>query len=421
MHACFAYLGHLPRRLGRWVGRSVGSTGASRFAPMALLCLLAGCDSLTVRDTETVRAALPVVERAFGSAPANDREPLFTPSAWTVWRGLESGGAGASGDSGGTVRLTAVSDLRWVSDAQRAVVVDLEWARWPLAVRADLTLDPVTDWRVTAVDSDGVLRRHLESLGPHGLPRAGAARPWMGGLAGRDGASRPTAAILVLVTDVGVEIDGGRPAPVEAEVVIRGLRAAVARREALAAAAHATARIQAAFALPRETPSGLLPKLCVWGRSAGVREQLLLVRGADGGPAVLALPALDDVARAPAPPPAPTCAAAGAAAGAAAVNAAPRTCDPAWAPYLVLSSTAAGYTLEAAGESLVLGDLVDASVPEHLGPAVSRLRNAHPGLVGLRFRTGPGVSHGQVVGFLDAARIAAPDLPVLPEFEESSP
>jgi hypothetical protein len=197
--------------------------------------------------------------------------------------------------------------------------------------------------------------------------------------------------------------------------VTDALRGAVARREALAASAHATARIQAAFALPRDTPADLLPRLSDWAREAGVGEHLLVVRSADGGPAVLPLPAVERTPSPPAPPTGPGCAPVSPAAQL------PLTCTPAYAPYLVLRATPEGQRLEASGESVVLGDLVDASVPEHLGPALAKLRSAHPGLLGLRVLTGADVSHGQLVGLLDAARIAAPDLPVLPEFDERAP
>lgn len=348
---------------------------------------------------------LPVVERAFSAAPGPERDALFDPAALGAWRRLQGDAAD---------RFLGVSDLRpGPGDAAADATIDFDRDGWPLAV--SLTLRHTdAGWRVAAVDADGALQRRAGALGPNGLPRAGAARTWAGGLAGRDAAGRPTAAILVLATTAGLEVDGGPPLAPTPAAVTEALRAAVSRREALATSAHATARIQAAFALPRDTPADLLPRLSDWAREAGVREHLLVVRGADGGPAVLALPAVERTPSPPSPPPGPGCAPGSPAPP-------PLTCTPAYAPYFVLRASPDGQRLEAAGESVLLGDLVDASVPEHLGPALSRLRAAHPGLLGVRLRVGADVSHGQVVGLLDAARIAAPDLPVLPEFEEAAP
>lgn len=355
---------------------------------------------------------LPAIERAFSAADATERARGFDAPALAAWQRLQ-------GD--GTHRFLSVSDLRpGATDDNAAATLDFDRDGWPMAV--GLTLRHAdTGWRIATVDADGALERRLAALGPNGLPRAGAARTWDGGLAGRDAAGRPTAAILVLATPAGLEVDGGPPLSPTPEAITDALRAAVARREALAASAHATARIQAAFALPRDTPADLLPSLCDWAREAGVPEHLLVVRGADGGPSVLALPAVERRPSPPTPPPGPGCAPASAAPGSAPAAPPPLTCTPAFAPYLVLRATPEGQRLEAAGESVLLGDLVDASVPEHLGPALSRLRAAHPGLLGLRMLTGTDVSHGQVVGLLDAARIAAPDLAVLPEPEEATP
>jgi hypothetical protein len=356
---------------------------------------------------------LPAIERAFSAVDATERARGFDAPALAAWQRLQ-------GDA--THRFLSVSDLRpgpGGTDAA-AATIDFDREGWPMAVALTLRHTD-TGWRIATVDADGALERRLAALGPNGLPRAGAARTWAGGLAGRDAAGRPTAAILVLATPAGLEVDGGPPLAPTPQAISEALRAAVARREALATSAHATARIQAAFALPRDTPADLLPRLSEWARAAGIREHLLVVRGADGGPSVLALPAVERTPSPPAPPPGPGCAPASAAPGSTPAGPPPLTCTPAFAPYLVLRATPEGQRLEAAGEAVLLGDLVDASVPEHLGPALSRLRAAHPGLLGLRMLTGTDVSHGQVVGLLDAARIAAPDLAVLPEPEEATP
>jgi hypothetical protein len=378
-------------------------TGKKRVA----LLLLAGLFACDGGASTEVRAGpepvLPAVERAFSAPEAAERAKHFDPAALAAWQRLQ-------GDA--TVRFLGVSDLRPDADAAQATI-DFDHEGWPMAV--GLTLRHTdAGWRIATVDADAGLQRRLEALGPTGLPRAGAARTWAGGLAGRDAAGRPTAAILVLATPAGLEVDGGPPLPAKAEPLTEALRAAVARREALAASAHATARIQAAFALPRATPGSLLPMLCAWAREAGIREHLVVVRGADGGPGVLSLPAIERGPSPSAPPPGPACV------PSAPDQPIPLTCTPPFAPYLVLRGTPEGQRLEAAGEAVILGDLVDASVPEHLGPALARLRAAHPGLLGLRLRTGTNVSHGQIVGLLDAARIAAPDLPVLPEFDEGA-
>jgi hypothetical protein len=105
-----------------------------------------------------------------------------------------------------------------------------------------------------------------------------------------------------------------RPCPPEPARVVDALRLAAARRTRMAEDAHATARLQVAFGLPRDTPAPLLPQLMRWAREAGIDEHLVLVRGPDGGPGVLSLPATPatpatglpvGTSAACAPPPAP--------------------------------------------------------------------------------------------------------------------
>jgi len=389
----------------------------------------AACDSPTaapgVRELATGHGppVLPAIEFAFGSAPPAERQPHFTPPAWAALAALAPDAPG----------FLAVSDLRYVDEERRAGAVDLEIDHWPISLSFEAVVTP-EGVRITTVDADASYWRHRALLDPGGLPRAGTARPWQGGLNGNDAAGRPTASVLVLATTAGLEVDGGAPLPVEPARIVDALRLAAARRTRMAEESHATARLQVAFGLPRDTPAPLLPQLMRWSREAGIEEHLVLVRGPDGGPGVLALPSTPPTpvtglpvgtspACAPeAPPPPPR-------KGRRARKAPPRplpapgslTCEPAFAPYLLLGPAPGGWVLEGGGERVALGDLARATVPEHIGPRITYLRTTHPGRVGLRLRTGASQTHGEVVALLDAVRGAAPELPALPEYDEALP
>ncbi len=366
---------------------------------------------------------LPAIEFAFGSAPPAERQPHFTPPAWAALAALAPDAPG----------FLAVSDLRYVDEDRRAGEVDLEIDHWPISLSFEAAVTP-EGVRITTVDADASYWRHRALLDPGGLPRAGTARPWQGGLNGHDAAGRPTASVLVLATTAGLEVDGGAPLPAEPARIVDALRLAAARRTRMAEEAHATARLQVAFGLPRDTPAPLGPQLMRWAREAGLDEHLVLVRGPDGGPGVLSLPSTPAtpvtglpvgtspacapeiaappprkgrrVRKAPPPPPPPPQA---------------LTCQPAFAPYLLLGPAPGGWVLEGGGERVALGDLAQAAVPEHIGPRITHLRTTHPGRVGLRLRTGPSQTHGDVVALLDAVRSAAPELPALPEHDEGLP
>jgi hypothetical protein len=399
-----------------------------RLALPVLGACVAACDPLPVDPGAGGHTlgrhppVLPAIEFAFGSAPPAERQPAFTPPAWAALAALAPDAPG----------FLAVSDLRFLDDTRRAGEVDLEIDHWPisLAFEAELTNDGV---RITTVDADASYWRHRALLDPGGLPRAGTARPWQGGLNAHDAAGRPTASILVLSTKAGLEVDGGAPLPPEPARVVDALRLAAARRTRMAEDAHATARLQVAFGLPRDTPAPLLPQLMRWAREAGIDEHLVLVRGPDGGPGVLSLPATPatpatglpvGTSAACAPPPAPPPPRKGRRMRKPPPPPPPPqalTCQPTFAPYLLLTPSAGGWLLEGGGERAALGDLAAAAVPEHIGPRISHLRSTHPGRVGLRLRTGPSQTHGDVVALLDAVRSASPDLPALPEHVEGLP
>jgi hypothetical protein len=180
-------------------------------------------------------------------------------------------------------KFLQIAELRRIDDSARAGTVAFAVDGWPLAIGVEVRRRD-DGWRVAAVDPPEAQRRWLEFL--ERLPRAPSARPWDGGLAGRDAVGRPTAAVLVAALGDDVAVDGQAAPADELEAAV-GEALAVRRR--LANDAHATYRPHVALALAADAPAPRQAVLADAARRAGAEAVSLVVRGANGGPALLAL------------------------------------------------------------------------------------------------------------------------------------
>ncbi len=273
-----------------------------------------------------------------------------------------------------------IAELRRVDATTRAGTVAFAVDGWPLSIGVELRRQGDA-WRLTAVDPPATQRRWLELVGA--LPRAPSARPWEGGLAGRDAVGRPTAAVLVVAFKDEVAVDGRPVAP-------GGLEAAVAEalavRRRLAADAHATYRPHVALALAADAPASRQTGLAEAARRAGAEAVSLVARGAGGGPALLALARRTEAATA---------------------DARDRVVRLQFAPDgvdLALDDRTrrvafAGGTVDAAG----------------IAAALQALTQGTPAPAGAVVAADGTTRHGEVIALLDACRAAAPHLALLAE------
>ena len=250
-----------------------------------------------------------------------------------------------------------------------------------MSLRVGLTRGDEGTWRVTEVDSPAVQRQLIELLGEDGLPDGASARPWRGGLAGRDAVGRRTATVLLLAVEDQTQVDGNPIADPGRDRIITAIRAALDHRRRLAEEAHATYQPQVALALSRREPALRQIQLAKWARTAGAEEILLVVRGAKGGPALLPIARQMPVRLGQQPPPI-----------------AQVVEDPAGVHFRVgevdmnVAMTAEG--LDRTG----------------VATAIKRLRKQIPRLAGGVIHLAPASEHGWSVELLDACRSAAPDL-----------
>lgn len=347
-------------------------------ALLALL-LLTGC-------AEPQRPVAPpgpwsVVHRAFGASffDATARGPLLAPEAAQalVLPGLIDAAR---------YRYLQVSELRRVDPDRRVGTVAFAIDEWPAALDVELVRAGGA-WRITQISPPSVQRALLDLLGPDGLPAAAAAEPWAGGLAGRDAAGRPTAAVLVLGQEEDVWVDGAPLAEPEPPAVVAAIRQALEARKQLADEAHATYRPQVAIALPRHASPLRHRLLADQALEAGAEVLLLVVRGERGRPAVLPL-----ARRGPVPP------------------------GPRRPPVLTLAHDLAGVAV-ALGEARVDIPHLDGAIDRNgLGAALTELGRTRPeGLAGARLLINVEADHGLTVALLDVLRRALPDLPVVTE------
>lgn len=186
-------------------------------------------------------------------------------------------------------RFLSVAELRRLDENRRAGEVAFTVDGWPASLAVELTRGDDGGWRITAVEDPAAQRRLLDALGPTGLPIVKDVDPWTGGLAGRDAAGRPTAAVLVMLTGDQLQIDGGEPLPLEEAAVVQAITDAIRTRRELATDAHATYRPHVALALPRATPSTRHAELAAWAVAAGAEALQLIVRSREGAPAWIPL------------------------------------------------------------------------------------------------------------------------------------
>ena len=221
----------------------------------------------------------------------------------------------------------------------------------------------------------------MELLGPDGLASSPAALPWSGGLAGRDAAGRPSAAVMVLGVRGRVWVDG---APVEDNdrgPVVAALKAGIRARAQLARDAHATYRPQVAIALPRDASSLQHALLADWAVEAGAVALGLVVRAKGAGPGYLPL-----ARRGLAPP------------GVTSPNVL-RIRRDLTGVHVAVGGAQHSVPAQALADKSRLGDLLRALRREH----------APTGALIEAYADG---DHGGVVALLDACRVTAPDLAV---------
>ncbi len=189
----------------------------------------------------------------------------------------------------GRYRFLSLAEMRRIADDRRIGEVAFAVDGWPAALEIELARGADGGWRVERVAPPAVQQRLLDLLGPTGLPIAREVEPWSGGLAGRDAAGRPTAAVLLMVQGDRAFVDGGEPLPVEEGPVVAALTAAIKTRRELADDAHATYRPHVALALPRAAPAPLHVQLADWALDAGAEALQVVVRSREGTPAFVPL------------------------------------------------------------------------------------------------------------------------------------
>ncbi len=189
----------------------------------------------------------------------------------------------------GRYQFLSVAEVRRIDDRRRVGEVAFAVDGWPATLEFELIRGDDGGWRVDRVAPPEVQQRLLELLGPSGLPIAREVEPWSGGLAGRDAAGRPTAAVLLKVQDDKAFVDGGEPLPLEEGPVGAALTAAIKTRRELADDAHATYRPHVALALPRAATSKLHVELSRWALDAGAEALQIVVRSREGTPAFVPL------------------------------------------------------------------------------------------------------------------------------------
>ncbi|MFN3202587.1 MAG: hypothetical protein ACE366_29620 [Bradymonadia bacterium] len=293
-----------------------------------------------------------------------------------------------------------IADLRRIDDQTRKGKVAFSVDSWPMTLGFTVTATAQGPWQISAVDTPESQKRLLDLISEDGLPSAPTARPWKGGLAGRDAVGRPTASVLLLADGERLEIDGVPVAPKDKAQQVRALKDALAMRTRLANEAHAGYTPQVAIAMPRQAQASLLPTLIALATEAGANEALLVVRGPGGRPALYPLARITNVEG----------------------NTPPPVIEAVEAPE---------------GLTLTLGEKV-VQVPRK-GPNIDRdmLRRAldamlfpetpeedegaegdaqaveTPEPAGLRLRPWSSGRHWHTVAVLDAVRAAAPGLPIL--------
>lgn len=275
-----------------------------------------------------------------------------------------------------------VGELRRVSNTRREGDVAFAIDGWPAALDIELERGKA-GWRVVKVGRPEDQQALVDLLGPDGLASAPAALPWNGGLAGRDAAGRPTAAVMLLAVRDRIWVDG-RPVGQNARApVVAALRAALGARQQLAQDAHATYRPQVAIALPRDASSLRHALLAQWAVEAGAVALGLVVRTKGAGPGYLPL-----ARRGPAPL---------------------GVTEP---DVLRMRRDLTGvhFSVGETKQSVAAADLADKA---SIGRALEAIRRAQApaGAVIEAYADG---DHGGVVALLDSCRASAPDLAVAP-------
>ena len=273
-----------------------------------------------------------------------------------------------------------VGELRRVTDTRRVGDVAFAIDGWPAALDIELKRSKA-GWKVVGVGKPEAQQALVDLLGPDGLASAPAAMTWNGGLAGRDAAGRPSAAVMLLGVRDRIWVDG-RPMRQNArEPVVAALRAALAARAQLARDAHATYRPQVAIALPRDASSLRHALLADWAVEAGAVSLGLVVRTKGAGPGYLPL-----ARRGPAPP---------------------GVTEP---DVLRMRRDLTGvhFAVGETKQSVAAADLADKA---SIGRALEAIRRSHAP-VGAVIESYADGDHGGVVALLNACRAAAPDLAV---------
>lgn len=259
----------------------------NRSSPLPLLisllaCGLCACAEQTPDIVETTPWA--ALSTAFGGGLFDPgvREAMFSEAAR---RDLTLPDA----ITAGRYQFLSVAELRRVDDTRRVGEVAFAVDGWPASLEVELARGADGGWRIERVAPPAVQQRLLELLGPTGLPIARDVQPWSGGLAGRDAAGRPTAAVLLKVQGDHAFVDGGEPLPLEEGPVGAALGDAIKTRRELADDAHATYRPHVALALPRAASSKLHVELSRWALDAGAEALQIVVRSREGTPAFVPL------------------------------------------------------------------------------------------------------------------------------------
>lgn len=287
----------------------------------------------------------------------------------------------------GRYRFLSLAELRRVTDDRRVGEVAFAVDGWPATLEVELVRGADGGWRIERVADRADQERLLAILGPTGLPIVRDVEPWAGGLAGRDAAGRPTAAVLIKVHDDRAYVDGGDPLPIEEGPVGTALSTAIKTRRELADDATATYRPHVAIALPRDAPSTLHARLARWAVEAGAESLQLVVRSREGTPAWIPL-----ARRTLAPP---------------------GTLANAWR----IARGARKLTVTAGQSSVEVPDR-DGVDLDGLAEALRRTAESAGRPDGLVFVAHPDVSHGLLVDLHLAARGALPDVPITGEVPE---
>lgn len=259
------------------------TSAAGRLMAFALLAaLFVGCG----RDAAPIVESTPwgAVQTAFGDRffDPEAREVLFSEQARKDLILVDALDAGR-------YAFLSVAELRRVDDRRRVGEVAFTVDGWPASIGVEMSRDDQGGWHIDKVAPPDEQQRLLDVLGPTGLPIAREVDPWLGGLAGRDAAGRPTAAVLLLVLGDSLFVDGGDAMPIEQASVVEALKAAIKVRRELADDATATYRPHVALALPRAAPSELHAQLAQWATDAGAEALQLIVRSREGSPAQVPL------------------------------------------------------------------------------------------------------------------------------------